>query len=127
MRALVTGSSGGVGEAVVEALERAGHDVVPFDVKAGDDILDLASVTQAATGADTVVHLAAILDESRPADRIMSVNLVGSYNVLSAAQQAGVGRVVLMSSIQAFGVVQSYRDTDYRAHVGRAPHESLVD
>jgi len=69
---LVTGSAGGVGRIVSRELTEAGHTVRGFDRIATPsvddslvgDILDSAAVLEAATGMDTLIHLAATPDES---------------------------------------------------------------
>lgn len=55
------------------------------------------------TGADTVVHLAFVLDPMRDEAEMADVNLGGMRNVLDAAETAGVGRVVYTSSAAAYG------------------------
>ncbi len=67
MRILVTGHMGMVGQAVTSCLTSAGHEVVGFDLVAGQDVLDADSLTQAVSGCDAVVHLAA-LDEAQDED-----------------------------------------------------------
>jgi nucleoside-diphosphate-sugar epimerase len=107
-RVLVTGGAGRLGRYVVAEL--AGHcRVGVLDRAAGADIavdvLDLAAVARAMPGHDAVVHLAAI-DVSIPAppERIFDVNVRGTWNVLEAARQAGVRRVVVASSVAATGI-----------------------
>jgi nucleoside-diphosphate-sugar epimerase len=105
---LVTGGAGRLGRYVVAEL--AGHcRVRVLDRTAGADVpadvLDLPAVARALAGHDAVVHLAAV-DVSVPAppERIFDVNVRGTWNVLQAAQQAGVRRVVVASSVAATGI-----------------------
>jgi UDP-glucose 4-epimerase len=113
----ITGPTGEVGQAVVEALERApevkrvlGMARRPFDVTGSGikklayrrgDVLDPAAVADLVADADVVVHLAFLImggaEESR------RVNLDGSRNVFEASVQAGVKRVVYASSVAAYG------------------------
>lgn len=61
MKILVTGSEGYIGSRLVAALGLAGHDVVRFDAKLGDNILNLAQLDEAVEGCDWIVHLAGIV------------------------------------------------------------------
>ena len=114
MRILVTGSKGLIGRAVTERLAANGDGVIGFDRTDGDDILDLPALTRAATGADAIVHLAALLGrpDDAPAD-IMTVNVTGTWNVLEAARIAGARRVVTFSSVNAIGIFSGNGTPDY--------------
>jgi nucleoside-diphosphate-sugar epimerase len=113
----VTGPTGDLGIALVDALERSrqvkkivGMARRPFDPASQGwkkteyrqgDVQDRASVDEAVKGADVVVHLAfAILDSS---DRTRGVNIDGSQNVFEAAVAAGVERICYASSVAAYG------------------------
>ena len=119
MRILVTGCKGLIGRAVVHRLEAggdgvAGCEVIGFDREDGDDILDVAALTRAAAGCDGIVHLAALL--GRPGESqadIVTVNVTGTWNVLAAAQAAGVKRVVSFSSGNALGIFSGNGAPDY--------------
>lgn len=54
-------------------------------------------------GADAVVHLAYVVREIRDKRRAHDVNIGGSRNVIGCAQEAGVKRLVLASSVAAYG------------------------
>lgn len=54
-------------------------------------------------GCDVVFHVAAELDGAAPRDRILAVNVQGTDNVLRAAADAGVRRVVFTSSVAVYG------------------------
>jgi nucleoside-diphosphate-sugar epimerase len=113
----VTGPTGDLGIALVDALERSrgvkrivGMARRPFDpAEAGwkkteywqGDVRDPASVRDAVKGADVVVHLAfAILTAS---DATREVNIAGSRNVFEAAAAAGAQRLCYASSVAAYG------------------------
>ena len=114
MRVLVTGHRGNVGVQVASQLGRLGHDVVGYDRADGADILDLAGVTRAAKGCAAVVHLAALAhDTAGSPDQIMAVNVLGTWHVLLAAEDAGVARVIYFSSAQVFGTAEGERLPDY--------------
>lgn len=122
-RVLISGGAGFIGRHVVDAALAAGHDVKVLDslepslhptppvlppgvalVRA--DVRDTAAVTDAVRGFDTVVHLAAKVGLGvHLADMgdYASVNDVGTASVLTAAAAAGVGSVVLASSMVVYG------------------------
>ena len=107
---LVTGATGFVGRRVVERLSSSRQNVraltrgdgaamLPWGVKiAVGDVLDPKSLTSAMQGVDAVVHLVAVIREF--GDRTFQrVNYEGTKNVLEAANKAGVGRVVCVSTV----------------------------
>ena len=65
-------------------------------------VTDLAAMTAACQGADAVIHLGGIPTEA-PWDRILEVNIQGTYVVFEAARRAGVPRVIFASSNHAVG------------------------
>ena len=114
MRILVTGHRGLVGVPVAALLRDRGHQVVGFDLADGQDLLDPAAVRAAAGGCAAIVHLAALANDSAGSpERIMAVNVLGTWHVLLAAEAAGVPRVVYMSSAQVFGLAEGERRPDY--------------
>jgi UDP-glucose 4-epimerase len=114
MRILVTGHRGNVGAPVAAWLRELGHEVTGFDLADGQDLLDLAAVREATAGCDAVVHLGAIAHDNagRP-ERIMAVNVLGTWHVLLAAGDAGASRVISFSSAQVFGTAEGERLPDY--------------
>jgi nucleoside-diphosphate-sugar epimerase len=113
----VTGPTGDLGIAIVEALERSrgvkrivGMARRPFDPKEAGwkkteyrqgDVRDADSVRDAVKGADVVVHLAfAILTAS---DATRAINVEGSRNVFEAAVAARAERICYASSVAAYG------------------------
>jgi UDP-glucose 4-epimerase len=114
VRILVTGHRGHVGATVVAHLERLGHDVTGYDRADGDDLLDLPSLRCALSDCAAVVHAGALAHDSAgsPED-IMAVNVLGTWHVLLAAEAAGTGRVVYISSGQVFGLAEGERLPDY--------------
>jgi len=111
---LVTGGMGGVGRPTVEWLVDRGYAVRVLDLKVDrpingaecleGDITDFASLGPMMAGIDAVIHLAAIPDpDLGPEHTIFHVNVGGTFNVLRAAADAGIRRVVCASSINALG------------------------
>ena len=114
MKILVTGSQGAIGRTLVKTLLEAGHTLRTLDQAArapGEDwehlpgdILDLSLVRHAVQGVEAVIHLAAILVDSPGNEaRCLSVNIMGTSNVLLACTEAGIPRLVNFSSLQALG------------------------
>lgn len=108
---LVTGSGGLLGRHVVRELAERRH-VFGFDQKRAPedvpqtigDVTDAAALRAACVGKDAVVHIAAVPNIwSGTGDRIMTVNVTGTWNVLQAAEDAGVRRVILCSSDSVAG------------------------
>jgi nucleoside-diphosphate-sugar epimerase len=66
------------------------------------DIRD-ADLAEAFDGIDVLVHLAFQMDPIRDVARMHAINVDGTMNVLEAARAAGVGRVIYLSSVVAYG------------------------
>jgi UDP-glucose 4-epimerase len=115
MRVLVSGSSGLIGGAVVEHLVAHGDQVVRFDVAEGHDVLDVDDYAAAARGCDAIVHAAGGQqpDASDCGQRFITHNVTGNWNMLEAARDAGIERVVTFSSVNAFGVFRGEAVPDY--------------
>ncbi len=141
-RVLVTGAAGSVGSALVAGLPDAGWDVTALDRVEAAAVDDIEVVVGDAFSAEVldavlpgcvaVVHLAAIPGEA-PVEDIAVSHLVGTAQVLAAAQRHGVERVVLASSNHAVGFTprQPLAGTDLRARpdtfygVGKVATEAL--
>lgn len=108
----LTGGAGAMGMRLAHRLRASGEEVVVLDRPetrhrlAGldvafrpIDIADPSSLPQALAGATSIVHLAAVLLASEDADLLERVNHQGTVNVLAAAAEAGVRRILHVSSI----------------------------
>ena len=114
MRVVVTGGSGKAGRWVVRDLRDHGHDVLNVDlVHDGSghglcvraDLTDPGSAFEVSSGADAVVHLAAIpAPDLLPPGETFRINALSTYNVFSAAVANHVGRVVWASSETVLGL-----------------------
>lgn len=112
MRVLVTGGSGFVGNAIVQALLEQGNEVSTLSRHAGHssetikkdavavrgDIANAASVQNACRGMDAVIHLVGIISESRSV-RFENTHVLGTRNVVQAMEASGVRRLVHMSAL----------------------------
>jgi nucleoside-diphosphate-sugar epimerase len=114
----ITGGAGFLGINLVRYLLARGLAPVSFDIAdfsypergliqtVTGDIRDYDAVRQAMTGCTTVVHAAAALP-SYSADAIMSTEVAGTRNVLRAALENGIPRVVHISSTAVYGTKAS--------------------
>ncbi len=122
-RALVTGGAGFIGSHLAEALLRDGHQVRVLDnLSTGrlenlsaareqvdlciGDIRDLGTAARAVRGVEVVFHQAAVVSVSASvADPIHceAVNVSGTLNLLLAARDAGVRRIIFASSCAVYG------------------------
>lgn len=118
--AVVTGGSGGIGRAIINALRDAGAKACSFDIANADvecDVRDDASVAQAIAHVeekyervDIAVHAAGIARDGvvwkisvDDWDAVQQVNLRGAFllmrHAIPAMRRAGAGRIVLIGSI----------------------------
>lgn len=114
MRIVVTGGSGKGGKWVVRDLRDAGHDVLNVDVKHDGsphgacllaDLTDLGQTLDALTGAEAVVHFAAIPAPGlRPEGETFRNNTMSTWNVFAAAEAHRMRRVVWASSETVLGL-----------------------
>jgi UDP-glucose 4-epimerase len=119
MRVVVTGAAGVLGSGVAADLAGAGRcrvrgvDLRPLPARAraaGDveemhaDLTDPADCRRAVEGADVLVHCASIHPWKEYDDgQYWDLNVKATHHILAAAVAAGVGRVVLTSSVEPFG------------------------
>ncbi len=114
MRIVVTGGSGKGGRYVVQELRGAGHDVLNVDVRHDGsafglcmlaDLTDLGQTQDALSGADAVVHFAAIPAPGlRPDGETFRNNALSTYNVFAAGAAHRMRRVVWASSETVLGL-----------------------
>ena len=114
MRIVVTGGTGKGGTWVVRELRERGHDVLNVDARHDGsphgqclvaDLTDLGETLDALSGAEAVVHFAAIpAPELRPAGETFRINAMSTYNVFAAAELHQMRRVVWASSETVLGL-----------------------
>lgn len=123
MKVCVTGGAGFIGSNLVDRLVEDGHEVVVFDdLSTGKlenldgvwdkitfyeaDLRDRAAVDRALEGCEVVYHQAALASVARSVEapeEVTDVNIGGTLNVLLAARELGVRRVVFASSSSVYG------------------------
>lgn len=148
-KVLVTGADGFIGSHLTEALVASGHDVRAFvlynsfnswgwldhssedvrgklDIFAGD-VRDPHGVRTAMEGCDTVLHLAALISipysYHSPAAYV-DTNVKGTLNVVQAAQDLGVKRVVVTSTSEVYGTAQFVPITEEHPLQGQSPYSA---
>ncbi len=122
LRVVVTGGAGFVGYWTVRELLKAGHEVEVVDNLSratfeGElegmgipvhrvDVRDFEALARVLSGADAVVHLAALISVEESAERPIDyheTNVTGTLNVLLASVRSGVRRVIYSSSAAVYG------------------------
>lgn len=149
MKILVTGADGFIGSHLTEHLVRLGHDVRAFtlynsfgtwgwldhcapDVKGkfevfAGDIRDPHGVKTAMQGCDAVLHLAALIAipySYHSPDTYVDVNVKGTLNVVQAARELGVAKVVHTSTSEVYGTARFVPITEEHPLQGQSPYSA---
>lgn len=146
---LITGADGFIGSHLAEELVRRGHDVRAFvlynsfnswgwldsadpqilksiDVFSGD-IRDPHGVKQAMKGCDVVLHLAALIAipySYHSPDTYVDTNVKGTLNVVQAARELGVQKVVHTSTSEVYGTARFVPITEEHPLQGQSPYSA---
>jgi len=146
---LVTGADGFIGSHLTEALLNRGYDVRAFvlynsfnswgwldhvsetirsslDVFAGD-IRDPHGVKVAMQGCDAVLHLAALIAipySYLSPDTYVDTNIKGTLNVLQAARELGVRRVIHTSTSEVYGTARFVPITEGHPLQAQSPYSA---
>src|ERR1017187_9146926 len=149
MKVLVTGADGFIGSHLTEALVRAGHDVRAFvmynsfnswgwldhcgadvkgqfDVFAGD-IRDPNGVRVATKDCDAVLHLAALIaipHSYHSPDTYVDTNIKGTLNIVQAARDLHVGKVIHTSTSEVYGTARFVPITEEHPLQGQSPYSA---
>jgi len=144
---LVTGADGFIGSHLVEELVRLGRKVRAFvyynsfgslgwldsvpatvqdaiEVFAGD-IRDSTCVREALRGCDSVLHLAALIGipySYAAPDSYVATNISGTLNVVQAAREHGVSKVVVTSTSEVYGTARFVPISESHPLVGQSPY-----
>jgi NAD dependent epimerase/dehydratase len=149
MRLLITGAEGFIGSHLTELMVRAGHDVRAFvlynsfnsrgwlDACASDvegqfevfagDIRDPHGVRISMHQCDAVLHLAALIAipySYHSPDTYVDTNVKGTLNVLQAARDLGVSRVVHTSTSEVYGTARFVPITEDHPLQGQSPYSA---
>ena len=148
-RILITGADGFIGSHLTERLVRRGCNVRAFvqynslgswgwldespadlrrdlDVFAGD-IRDPHGVRTAMTGCDVILHLAALIAipySYHSPQTYVETNVLGTLNVVQAARDLGVGRVVHTSTSEVYGTARFVPITEAHPLQGQSPYSA---
>jgi NAD dependent epimerase/dehydratase len=146
---LITGADGFIGSHLTEALIRHGHKVRAFvlynsfnswgwldhcapDIKGrfevfAGDIRDPHGVKEAMKGCDAVLHLAALIAipySYHSPDTYVDTNVKGTLNVLQAARELGVQKVVHTSTSEVYGTARFVPITEDHPLQGQSPYSA---
>lgn len=146
---LVTGADGFIGSHLTEALVRAGHDVRAFvfynsfnswgwldhcsddvrgrfEVFAGD-VRDPNGVRSAMKGCEAVLHLAALIAipySYHSPDTYVDTNIKGTLNVVQAARDLGLSKVIHTSTSEVYGTARFVPITEAHPLQGQSPYSA---
>jgi NAD dependent epimerase/dehydratase len=148
-RVLITGADGFIGSHLTQALARAGHEVrafvlynsfnswgwldhCPSDVKGqfevfAGDIRDPYGVKTAMNNCDAVLHLAALIAipySYHSPETYVDTNIKGTLNVVQAARELGVGKVVHTSTSEVYGTARFVPITEDHPLQGQSPYSA---
>ena len=146
---LVTGADGFIGSHLTEALVRKGFkvrafvyynsfnswgwlDQSPDEIKGQfevfpGDIRDPHGVKEAMKGCDVVLHLAALIAipfSYHSPDTYVDTNIKGTLNVLQAARELGVKRLIHTSTSEVYGTAQYVPITEAHPLQGQSPYSA---
>lgn len=148
-RVLVTGADGFIGSHLTETLVRQGYDVRAFvlynsfgswgwldksptdirnqlDVFAGD-VRDPHGVRNAMQGCDMVLHLAALIAipySYHSPDTYVDTNVKGTLNIVQAARELGLQKVVHTSTSEVYGTARFVPITEEHPLQGQSPYSA---
>lgn len=148
-RVLVTGADGFIGSHLVEALLEDGYEVRAFvlynsfntwgwldsfskekldkiDVFMGD-VRDPNAVREAMKGMDAVMHLAALIAipySYYAPDAYVDTNIKGTLNILQAARDLGIKRVLVTSTSEVYGTAQYVPIDEKHPYQGQSPYSA---
>ena len=146
---LITGADGFIGSHLTEALVRLGYKVRAFvmynsfnswgwldhcapDIKGrfevfAGDIRDPNGVKEAMKGCDAVFHLAALIAipySYHSPDTYVDTNIKGTLNVLQAARDLGIKRVIHTSTSEVYGTARFVPITEEHPLQGQSPYSA---
>lgn len=149
MNVLVTGADGFIGSHLTEELVRAGHSVKAFalynsfnswgwldycdaEVKGefeifSGDIRDPNGVKEAMKGNEAVIHLAALIGipySYHSPDSYVDTNIKGTLNILQAARELDIRRIIHTSTSEVYGTAKFVPITEDHPLQGQSPYSA---
>ncbi|WP_046174422.1 NAD-dependent 4,6-dehydratase LegB [Domibacillus indicus] len=149
LKILVTGADGFIGSHLAEELMRQGYNVrafvyynsfnswgwldsAPSDVKENievfsGDIRDPHGVKQAVKGCDIILHLASLIAipySYHSPDTYIDTNIKGTLNILQAARELGVSKVVHTSTSEVYGTALYVPINEAHPLQGQSPYSA---
>ncbi|WP_028563365.1 NAD-dependent 4,6-dehydratase LegB [Paenibacillus pinihumi] len=146
-KALVTGADGFIGSHLVEELVRNGCEVkalvyynafgytgwlsrLPDEIKSqieliSGDIRDASAVKQAMRGCGLVMHLAALVGipySYQAPESYIDTNVKGTLNILQAAREIGIAKLVHTSTSEVYGTARFVPITEEHPLLGQSPY-----
>jgi dTDP-glucose 4,6-dehydratase len=148
-KVLVTGADGFIGSHLTEALVKRGYNVRAFvlynsfnswgwldhsdpeikkniDIFAGD-VRDPHGVRQAMKDCDIVFHLAALISipySYHSPDTYIDTNVKGTLNIVQAARELGISRVIHTSTSEVYGTARFVPITEEHPLQGQSPYSA---
>jgi len=148
-KVLITGADGFIGSHLTEAMVRAGYDVRAFvlynsfnswgwlddcsddvrgkfDVFAGD-VRDPYGVRAAMKDCDAVLHLAALIAipySYHSPDTYVDTNVKGTLNIVQAARDLGLSKVIHTSTSEVYGTARFVPITEEHPLQGQSPYSA---
>jgi NAD dependent epimerase/dehydratase len=148
-KVLITGADGFIGSHLTEELVKLGYEVrafvyynsfnsygwldsVPADIKSqidffAGDIRDTNGVREAMKGIDIVFHLAALIAipfSYHSPDSYVDTNIKGTLNVIQAARDFKVGRIIVTSTSEVYGTAQFVPITELHPKQPQSPYSA---
>lgn len=118
MKIAVAGGTGVVGRHTVEAVRAAGHDAVVLSRSHGVDLVTGSGLDAALTGVDAVIDVASV--ETLKAAEAIEFFTAATGNLVSAAADAGVSHVVLLSIVGIDRIPYDY-------YAGKVAQEKVIE
>lgn len=117
MKVFITGGSGFIGSHLIDGLLRAGHDITAFVRKDSEmnfmpvdkialrrgDLCDYEGLKRGMNGCSVVFHVAALCTDWASEREFHETNVVGTRNVLKAARENNIDRIIFVSSTGVLG------------------------
>ena len=131
MQVLITGAHGRVGTAITDSLSKSNGytfnllDKSPHSTRETfvANVANFNSIRPAFEGQDAVIHLAGYPELQADWEPILKSNIIGTYNVVQAAAEAGVEKVIFASSNHAVGMYEA----ENAPSIYSSEHDLVVD